>query len=143
MRTYMAKPGEIARDWYVVDAAGLTLGRLATRIAIVLRGKHKPQFTPHVDAGDFVVVVNADKIELSGEKLDTKKYYRYSGFPGGLKTTVARTLRASNPDRMLREAMKGMLPKNRLASQLLTKLKVYAGNEHPHAAQKPAALPEV
>jgi large subunit ribosomal protein L13 len=143
MRTYMAKPGEIARDWYVVDAAGLTLGRLATRIAIVLRGKHKPQFTPHVDAGDFVVVVNADKIELSGEKLDTKKYYRYSGFPGGLKTTVARTLRASNPDRMLREAVKGMLPKNRLASQLLTKLKVYAGNEHPHAAQKPAALPEV
>jgi large subunit ribosomal protein L13 len=143
MRTYMAKPGEIARDWYVVDAAGLTLGRLATRIAIVLRGKHKPQFTPHVDAGDFVVVVNADKIELSGEKLDTKKYYRYSGFPGGLKTTVARTLRASNPDRMLREAVKGMLPKNRLSSQLLTKLKVYAGNEHPHAAQKPAALPEV
>lgn len=143
MRTYMAKPGEIARDWYVVDAAGLTLGRLATRIAIVLRGKHKPQFTPHVDAGDFVVVVNADKIELSGEKLDTKKYYRYSGFPGGLKTTVARTLRASNPDRMLREAVKGMLPKNRLSSQLLTKLKVYAGGEHPHAAQKPAALPEV
>jgi large subunit ribosomal protein L13 len=143
MRTYSAKPGEVERNWYVVDAAGLTLGRLATRIAMVLRGKHKPTFTPHVDTGDFVVVVNASQVDLTGNKLDTKRYYRYSGFPGGLRATVARTLRADNPDRMIREAVKGMLPKNRLSEQLITKLKVYGAASHPHAAQNPSPLPEV
>jgi len=141
MQTYSAKPGEIARDWYVVDAAGIPLGRLATRIATVLRGKHKPQFTPHVDAGDFVIVINAGQVELTGTKLDAKKYYAYSGYPGGLKSITARELRTKDPERMLRDAVKGMLPKNRLASQLITKLKVYAGADHPHAAQKPAQLP--
>lgn len=143
MRTYSAKPGEIKRDWYVVDAAGLTLGRLATRIATVLRGKHKAVFTPHVDTGDFVIVINASAVELTGQKLDTKRYYRYSGHPGGLKTVVARTVRANDPERMLREAVKGMLPKNRLSSMLIGKLKVYGGADHPHTAQNPSPLPEV
>lgn len=141
MRTYSAKPGEISRDWFVVDAAGLTLGRLATRIATVLRGKHKPQFTPHVDTGDFVIVINAGKVELSGSKLDQKRYYNYSGYPGGLKSVTARVLRDENPERILRDAVKGMLPKNRLSSELINKLKVYEGGDHPHAAQKPAPLP--
>jgi large subunit ribosomal protein L13 len=141
MRTYSAKPGEISRDWFVVDAAGLTLGRLATRIATVLRGKHKPQFTPHVDTGDFVIVINAGKVELSGSKLDQKRYYNYSGYPGGLKSVTARVLREENPERILRDAVKGMLPKNRLSSELINKLKVYEGGDHPHAAQQPAPLP--
>jgi large subunit ribosomal protein L13 len=141
MRTYSAKPGEISRDWFVVDAAGLTLGRLATRIATVLRGKHKPQFTPHVDTGDFVIVINAGKVELSGSKLDQKRYYNYSGYPGGLKSVTARVLREENPERILRDAVKGMLPKNRLSSELINKLKVYEGGDHPHSAQKPAPLP--
>ncbi|HMV66431.1 MAG TPA: 50S ribosomal protein L13 [Myxococcota bacterium] len=143
MRTYQAKPGEIDASWYVIDASGLHLGRLATRIAHVLRGKHKPTFTPHVETGDYVVVVNASKIELTGSKLDTKRYYRYSGYPGGLKAVVARTVRANDPERMLRQAVKGMLPKNRLASRIITKLKVYDGAEHPHVAQQPSPLPEV
>lgn len=143
MRTYSAKPGEIDRGWYVVDAEGLTLGRLATRIAMVLRGKHKPTFTPHVDTGDFVVVVNASKVALSGTKLDTKKYHRYSGYPGGLRSTVARLVREDDPDRMIREAVKGMLPKNRLSRQLINKLKVYGEGDHPHTAQKPQPLPDV
>jgi len=143
MRTYQAKPGEIVPSWYVVDAAGLTLGRLATRIAMVLRGKHKPTFSPHVDTGDYVVVINASQVALTGNKLDTKRYYNYSGHPGGLKTTVARNLRADHPERMLRYAVKGMLPKNRLASVLINKLKVYGGGEHPHTAQGPSPLPEV
>lgn len=141
MNTYSAKPGEIDRDWFVVDADGMTLGRLAVRIADVLRGKHKPTFTPHVDAGDFVVVVNADKVHLSGRKLDQKSYNRYSGYPGGLKSVDARTVRATDSERMFQQAVKGMLPKNRLSRQLITKLKVYAGPEHPHAAQKPQTLP--
>lgn len=143
MTTYMAKPAEVTRSWFVVDAAGLTLGRLATRIAMVLRGKHKPTFTPHVDTGDYVIVVNASQVTLSGNKLDRKRYYRYSGYPGGLHATVARDLREHNPDRMIREAVKGMLPKNRLATTMIDKLKVYGGADHPHAAQNPTALPEV
>ncbi len=142
MRTYSAKPGEVARRWYVVDASQHNLGRLASRIAGVLRGKHKPEFTPHVDTGDFVVVVNADQVNLTGRKLDQKHYYRYSGYPGGLKAIDARTVRETDPDRMLRSAVKGMLPKNRLSRQLIKKLKVYAGPEHPHAAQQPDPLPE-
>ena len=143
MSTYSAKPGEVERGWYVVDADGLTLGRLATRIAMVLRGKHKPTFTPHTDAGDFVVVVNASKVRLTGRKPNQKTYHHYSGYPGGLSTTDAATLRATDPDRMIREAVRGMLPKNRLSRRLITKLKVYGAAEHPHAAQKPQPLPKV
>lgn len=141
MKTYSAKPGEVERTWYVVDAKDQTLGRLATRVATVLRGKHKPQYTPHVDTGDFVVVINADQVKLSGRKLDQKQYHAYSGYPGGLTSVDARTVRAEDPDRMIRQAVKGMLPKNTLARQLLKKLKVYGGGEHPHTAQKPEPLP--
>jgi len=140
MRTYSAKPGEIQQDWYVVDASEHNLGRMATRIAVVLRGKHKPQFTPHVDGGDFVVVINASKVNLTGNKLDQKKYHRYSGHPGGLKSVDARTVRAEDPERMIQQAVKGMLPKNRLSRQIIKKLKVYAGPEHPHKAQAPSPL---
>jgi large subunit ribosomal protein L13 len=143
MRTYSAKPGEIPHDWFVVDASEHNLGRLATQIATVLRGKHKPTFTPHVDTGDFVVVVNASKVQLTGAKLDDKHYHSYSGYPGGLRSIDARTVREADPERMIREAVKGMLPKNRLARQIIKKLKVYAGTDHPHAAQKPAPLPNV
>jgi large subunit ribosomal protein L13 len=141
MRTYSAKPGEIDRTWFVVDASEFELGRLATRIAHVLRGKHKPAFTPHVDTGDFVVVLNASKVKLTGRKLDQKGYHHYSGYPGGLKSAPAREIRETDPDRMIREAVKGMLPKNRLSRRLITKLKVYGGSEHPHTAQKPQPLP--
>lgn len=140
--TYSAKPLEVARNWYVVDATGQNVGRLASRIATILRGKHKPQFTPHVDAGDFVVVVNASAIELTGRKLDTKFYHHYTGYPGGLKSVSARSLRVTDPERILREAVEGMLPKNRLARQLIKKLKVYGGAEHPHKAQAPLTLPD-
>jgi len=137
MKTYSAKPGEIQRDWYVVDAEGQTLGRLATLIADRLRGKGKPQFTPHVDTGDFVVVVNAEKIAVTGNKLDSKIYYRHSGYPGGLRERTLREQLDRMPTEVLRKAVKGMLPRNRLGRQQLTKLKVYAGPEHPHAAQEP------
>jgi large subunit ribosomal protein L13 len=140
MRTYNAKTGEIARDWYVVDAEGQTLGRLATQIADVLRGKRKPQYTPHVDTGDFVVVVNAEKIAVTGNKLDQKIYYRHSGYPGGLKERTLREQLERRPTEVLRKAVKGMLPKNRLAAQQLTKLKIYAGPEHPHGPQNPQPL---
>jgi large subunit ribosomal protein L13 len=143
MRTYSAKPGEIDRNWYVVDASEFELGRLATRLAMVLRGKHKPTFTPHVDTGDFVVVVNASRVKLSGRKLDTKQYHAYSGYPGGLRSATAKDVRVDDPDRMIREAVKGMLPKNRLSRRLITKLKVYGGEEHPHTAQKPQPFPKV
>lgn len=143
MRTYSAKPGEIDRNWYVVDASEHELGRLATQLAMVLRGKHKPVFTPHVDTGDFVIVVNASQVKLSGQKAGQKKYQHYSGYPGGLKTRTAADVREHDPDRMFREAVWGMLPKNRLSRQLLTKLKVYGGAEHPHTAQKPEPLPKV
>lgn len=140
MRTYSAKPGEVDRRWYVVDASEHNLGRLATRIAEVLRGKHKPEFTPHVDTGDFVVVVNASQIGLTGRKATTKHYHAYSGYPGGLTSIPASTVREDDPERMLRQAVKGMLPKNRLSRQLIKKLKVYGGSEHPHAAQQPQPL---
>jgi large subunit ribosomal protein L13 len=140
MKTYSAKPGEISREWYLVDADGQTLGRLATLIADTLRGKRKPVFTPHVDTGDFVVVVNADKIVVTGNKLDQKMYYRHSGYPGGLKSRSLREQLERRPTEVLRVAVKGMLPKNRLAKQQLTKLKIYAGPEHPHASQNPQPL---
>jgi large subunit ribosomal protein L13 len=140
MKTYSAKPGEIAREWYLVDAEGQTLGRLATRLAEVLRGKGKPQFTPHVDTGDFVVVVNAEKVAVTGNKLDDKMYYRHSGYPGGLKERPLREQLERRPEEVLRKAVKGMLPRNRLGRQQLTKLKIYAGPEHPHDAQAPKPL---
>ena len=140
MKTYTAKPGEITRDWYVVDAQGQTLGRLATQIADTLRGKTKPQYTPHVDTGDFVIVVNAEKIHVTGQKLDQKRYYRHSGYSGGLRSRTLREQLDRRPTEVLRKAVKGMLPRNRLAREQLTKLKIYAGPEHPHAAQSPKQL---
>jgi len=140
MKTYSAKPGEITREWYLVDAEGKTLGRLATQIADTLRGKRKPQFTPHVDTGDFVIVVNAEKIQVTGNKLDQKRYYRHSGYPGGLRSRTLREQLDRRPTEVLRVAVKGMLPKNRLARQQITKLKIYAGPEHPHEAQNPRPL---
>ena len=140
MKTFVATPANRERSWVVVDANGQTLGRLATRIADTLRGKRKPQFTPHVDTGDFVVVVNADKIAVTGKKLDEKMYYRHSGYPGGLRSRPLREQLERRPTEVLRVAVKGMLPKNRLAAKQLTKLKIYAGPEHPHAAQAPEPL---
>ena len=140
MRTYTAKPGEVERRWYVVDADGQTLGRLATRIADTLRGKGKAQYTPHVDTGDFVVVVNAEKVRVTGNKLDQKRYYRHSGYPGGLRSRTLRDQLERRPTEVIRKAVKGMLPKNRLARAQLRKLKIYAGPEHPHHAQAPKPL---
>jgi large subunit ribosomal protein L13 len=137
MKTYSAKPGEIEREWYIVDAEGQTLGRLATQIADRLRGKGKPAFTPHVDTGDFVVVVNAEKIHVTGNKLADKKYYKHSGYPGGLRTRTLREQLDRRPTEVLRVAVKGMLPRTRLGRAQLTKLKIYAGSEHPHEAQAP------
>ena len=142
MKTYTAKTGEIERRWYVVDAEAKTLGRLATQIADVLRGKNKAAYTPHVDTGDFVVVVNAGKVHVTGQKLDQKIYYRHSGYPGGLRERTLREQLERRPEEVLRKAVKGMLPKNRLASAQLRKLKIYAGPEHPHAAQNPEPLQE-
>jgi large subunit ribosomal protein L13 len=139
-KTWNAKPGEIERHWYVVDAEGKTLGRLATRIADTLRGKGKPQYTPHVDTGDFVVVVNAEKITVTGKKLDDKMYYRHSGYPGGLKSRTLQEMLDRRPEEVIRRAVKGMLPRNRLGRKQLTKLKVYAGPDHPHAAQQPKPM---
>jgi large subunit ribosomal protein L13 len=140
MKTYSAKPGEVTREWYLVDAEGKTLGRRATQIADTLRGKRKPQYTPHVDTGDFVIVVNAEKIAVTGNKLDQKRYYRHSGYPGGLRSRTLREQLDRRPTEVLRVAVKGMLPKNRLARQQITKLKIYAGPEHPHEAQNPKSL---
>jgi large subunit ribosomal protein L13 len=140
MKTYSAKPGEITREWYLVDADGLTLGRLATVIADTLRGKRKPVFTPHVDTGDFVVVVNAEKIAVTGNKLDQKMYHRHSGYPGGLKSRTLREQLDRRPTEVLRVAVKGMLPKNKLARKQITKLKIYVGPEHPHESQNPQPL---
>jgi large subunit ribosomal protein L13 len=137
MKSYMARPLEVERKWYVVDAEGQTLGRLATEIATVLRGKNKPQYTPHVDTGDFVVVVNAEKVVVTGRKAEQKVYRRHSGYPGGLKETSYEQMMERRPTEILRRAVKGMMPKNRLARQQLRKLKIYAGPEHPHAAQDP------
>jgi len=141
MKTYVATPAERQRDWYVVDAEGKTLGRLATQIADALRGKRKPEYTPHCDTGDFVVVVNAEKIAVTGSKLDTKIYYRHSGYPGGLRQRTLREQLERRPTEVLRKAVKGMLPKNKLAAAQLRKLKIYAGTEHPHAAQSPKEMP--
>jgi large subunit ribosomal protein L13 len=140
MKSYMARPLEVERKWYVVDAEGQTLGRLATEIATVLRGKNKPQYTPHVDTGDFVVVVNAEKVVVTGRKAEQKVYRRHSGYPGGLKETSYEQMMERRPTEILRRAVKGMMPKNRLARQQLRKLKIYAGPEHPHAAQNPQEL---
>jgi large subunit ribosomal protein L13 len=140
VKTYSAKANDIERRWYVVDAEGQTLGRLATRIADTLRGKNKPEYTPHVDTGDFVVVVNAGKISVTGRKLDEKVYYRHSGYPGGLRARTLREELERRPTEVLRRAVRGMLPRNRLARRQITKLKLYAGPEHPHDAQKPEPL---
>lgn len=137
MRTYMAKPQEVEQKWYVVDVAGQTLGRVASEIAVVLRGKHKPEYTPHVDTGDFVIVLNADKIVLTGRKLEQKELQRFSGYPGGLKRIKYGELIKSRPELIITKAVKGMLPKNKLGRQMIKKLKVYAGAEHPHQAQQP------
>ena len=139
MKSFVAKPAEIERKWYVIDANGQTLGRLASQVAMILRGKHKPIYTPHVDCGDHVIVINADKVVLTGKKLDQKVYYRYSGYIGGLKETSARDMLANKPEKMVYEAVKGMMPKNSLGRQMLTKLRVFKGAEHEHAAQKPEA----
>jgi large subunit ribosomal protein L13 len=142
MKTYSAKPKEIEQRWYLVDAEGQTLGRLATRIADTLRGKRKPEYTPHVDTGDFVVVVNAEKIAVTGKKREDKIYYRHSGYPGGLRQRTFAEELDRRPTEVLRKAVKGMLPRNRLARRQLTKLKIYAGPEHPHEPQNPTPLPE-
>ena len=138
--TYMAKPADIKRKWYVVDAEGKTLGRLAVEVAKVLRGKNKPIYTPHVDTGDHVIVINAEKVQLTGKKLIQKTYFRHSGYPGGTTFTTAGKMLADKPERMIELAVKGMLPKNRLGAQMFTKLNVYRGAEHPHPAQKPEVL---
>lgn len=137
MRTPSAKSSEIDRRWYVVDATNQPVGRLASRVAAVLRGKHRPEFTPHVDTGDFVVIVNADKAKLTGTKPETKFYYRHSGYPGGTRAVLAKDLLAGRPEYLLERAVKGMLPKNSVGRQMFRKLKVYAGGTHPHTAQKP------
>ena len=140
--TQSAKSAEVVRSWYVVDARDLTLGRLATRVASVLRGKHKPTFTPHVDTGDHVIVVNADKVMLTGRKREQKTYYRHTGYPGGIKAvTAGKLLEGPHADRVVRQAVRGMLPKTPLGRKMLNKLKVYAGPDHPHAAQQPQELP--
>ncbi len=136
----MAKPDEVTREWYVVDATGKTLGRLAAQIASILRGKHKPKYTPHVDVGDFVVVVNAEKIHVTGRKLDQKMYYRFSGYPSGLKATSLRRQLEKHPERVVESAVRGMLPRGTLGKRIFKKLKVYAGPTHPHQAQQPKAL---
>lgn len=137
MGTYSPKPGEIERQWHVIDASDVVLGRLATQAATLLRGKHKPTFAPHVDTGDFVIVVNAGKVALTGNKRETKVAYHHSGYPGGLRATGYNELLAKRPERVIEMAVRGMLPHNRLGRQLIKKLKVYAGAEHPHAAQQP------
>ncbi|MDQ0340220.1 large subunit ribosomal protein L13 [Caldalkalibacillus uzonensis] len=138
--TYMAKPNEVERKWYVVDAEGQTLGRLASKVASILRGKHKPEYTPHVDTGDFVIVINADKVHLTGDKLNKKIYYRHSRYPGGLKQFTAAEMLKNKPERVIELAVKGMLPKGRLGRKQGKKLFVYAGSEHPHQAQKPEVI---
>jgi large subunit ribosomal protein L13 len=140
MKTYMANKDTVERAWFVVDAQGKRLGRLATEVATVLRGKHKPTFTPHVDCGDYVIVINAKDIELTGNKWDQKKYYRHSRYPGSLKETTAKEMNRTHPERLIEFAVKGMLPKGRLGRQMYKKLFVYAGNEHPHTAQQPQVL---
>jgi large subunit ribosomal protein L13 len=140
VKTFVATPANRQRDWYVVDADGKTLGRLATHIADALRGKRKPQYTPHCDVGDFVIVVNAEKIRVTGRKLEQKRYWRHSGYPGGIRSRTLGELLERHPEDVIRKAVKGMLPRNRLARAQLRKLKVYAGPEHPHKAQQPETM---
>ena len=140
MNTFMANPDKIERKWYVVDADGCTLGRLASEVASVLRGKNKPEYTPNVDTGDYVIVINADKLSVTGKKLDQKIYYRHSEYVGGMKETTLREMLAKKPEKVIELAVKGMLPKGPLGRQMYSKLHVYAGAEHPHAAQKPEVL---
>ena len=140
VKTYSARKGEVERNWWVVDASDKTLGRLAARIAKVLQGKDKPVYTPHIDTGDFVVVINAEKVKVTGKKSTQKSYHRHSGYPGGARSHTLKEMLQKHPDRVIRQAVKGMLPKNRLARQQLRKLKVYAGAEHPHAAQMPQQM---
>ena len=137
MTTFMAKPGQVERKWHVLDAGGKTLGSVATEAAVLLRGKHKPIYTPHVDTGDFVIVVNADKVVLTGNKLTQKEYITHSGYPGGMKRTSYAVMLQNKPERVMEKAIRGMLPKTRLGDQMYRKLKVYRGPEHPHQAQKP------
>ena len=140
MKTYTAKPETVKREWLIVDAEGQTLGRLASAIALRLRGKHKPEFTPHVDTGDYIVVINADKVVVTGAKAQDKMYYRHTGYPGGIREINFNDLQEKKPGRVVELAVKGMLPKNPLGRAMFTKLKVYAGTEHPHAAQQPKEL---
>jgi large subunit ribosomal protein L13 len=140
MDTFFPKEGDLNRKWYVADAEDIVLGRLSAKVASILRGKHKATYTPHTDTGDFVIIVNADKVKMTGNKLQQKLYANYSGYPGGLRTVNARTLLASKPEDVIRLAVRGMLPKNALGRQMLKKLKVYKGSEHPHKAQMPEAL---
>ncbi len=140
MRTYVATPKTRERNWVVVDATGQTLGQLATQIADTLRGKNKPEYTPHCDVGDFVIVVNAERIAVTGKKMEEKRYYRHSGYPGGLKSRTLAEMLERRPEEVIRKAVKGMLPRNRLGRAQLRKLKVYAGPDHPHAAQKPEPM---
>ena len=141
MKTFSAKEKDVVKKWHIVDADGKILGRMATRIATVLTGKNKPIFTPHVDTGDFVIVTNAAKVRLTGRKPEQKRYWRYSGYPGGLHSRSFEEVRQAKPERIIREAVYGMLPKNKLAAVRMRKLKIYPGAEHPHAAQQPAVLP--
>ena len=140
MKTYVTKPGSVEQKWYVVDAEGKTLGRLSSQIAAILRGKHKPQYSPSVDVGDYVVVVNAEKVRVTGRKMQQKRYYRHSGYPGGLTEITLADQLERHPTRVLKAAVRGMLPRNRLGRKMLKKLKVYAGPEHPHEAQLPKSL---
>ena len=140
MKTYVTKPAEVERNWYVIDAEGQTLGRLASKIATILRGKHKPIYSPSVDCGDFVVIVNAEKIRVTGQRLDQKVYYRHSGYPGGLSEITLRRQLEKHPTRAIELAVRGMLPKNKLGRKMIKKLKVYAGEEHPHQAQQPVSM---
>jgi large subunit ribosomal protein L13 len=137
IKTYTPRAADIQREWFVIDAKDQTLGRLATQIAVLLRGKHKPMFSPHMDVGDYVIVLNCDKIRVTGRKLDQKFYYRHSGYPGGLKSESLREMLRRHPERVIQTAVRGMLPKNRLGRKMIKKLKIYAGDTHPHQAQKP------
>ena len=140
MRTFTLRKEDVKREWYIVDATGIPLGRLATRIATILRGKHKPEYTPHIDNGDFVICINADKVLLTGKKEEQKKYYRHSGYLGGLKVIPFRMMKEKKPEEIIYHAVRGMLPKNKLGRKMIKKLKVYAGDKHPHEAQKPKVL---
>ena len=140
MSSFMAKPGVVPQNWHVIDAAGQVVGRLAVAIANILRGKHRPEYTPHIDTGEFVIVINADKVKFTGKKLEQKTYSAYSHYPGGLRTVTARQVMAKHPERIIESAVRRMVPRNRLGRQQMTKLKIYAGPDHPHQAQQPKEL---